>query len=252
MIKFLKRLIILILPLLIMYVSILQILGANIPAEVENYSSFILEIKKSKVKQSLHRLYELGLEAQSKIDGSFDKKTYELICRKMEGFQSFPYDQNEYEPGIYLDPDYFLNLASNKGIKEDIIFFELYKKTKPSGLFSSYIAQQTDYSGCYLYGNGLMVELYENWSSFANSYPNTKVYKNFASKVISDIERVLTSNTPCVCKNKGSYVHELQYFIKKFPDSKLVHKLKTLINKAEKGYFDSITEPRKIFYCHSG
>lgn len=220
--------------------------------EVNKYVVLLNSINKSQKKQSLESLYKLGISVQNKIKSDLDQKTYDSLTKKMQGFYSMPFEQSEYEIGIYLNPEFYYNLALKKGTPADIAFFKLCKKTKPKGMWPIYTNQQTDYSGCQIFGKGILVNLYKDWTNFKKQYPKAQGYTIEVNKNMSDLEEILTNDMPCVCDDKASYIKELELFIKTFPNSKLSSKVKTLIQKAKSGEFDNIKDPRTIFQCQSG
>jgi hypothetical protein len=116
------------------------------------------------------------------------------------------------------DPDYFLKLAGSRGDATDGSFFSALKATYPESVWPVYIKQQTDYSGCTLYGSGKLVDMYQQWSRFQRTFPDR--YKAPVRERLEDISRQLTDST-CACEDASSVEKELQQFLQAFPTSTL-------------------------------
>ena len=114
------------------------------------------------------------------------------------------------------DPDYFVKLAAVRGGEADRAFFAALQATYPDGVWPSYVAQQTDYSGCTRFGSMSLVETYRAWSDFQRRYPTR--YGEGAGREMNAVLEALTHST-CACGDMTAVDQELDSFVRTFPDS---------------------------------
>jgi hypothetical protein len=114
------------------------------------------------------------------------------------------------------EPSYFLDLAKRFGQPSDRGFFVLQSRSRPDGVWPVYIEQQTDYSGCTLFGQGKLVDSYRSWRHFRSEFPRT--YARFVTRALADIEEQVAQST-CACGDPDSVSRELAEFAAAFPES---------------------------------
>ncbi len=95
-----------------------------------------------------------------------------------------------------------------------IAFFNFLGALKPDSVWSAYIEQQTDYSGCTIYGNGKLTALYGKAKQFRKQFP--VAYASDVNEAINDIKETFTSDT-CACRDSLSVIKEFELFINAFP-----------------------------------
>jgi len=146
------------------------------------------------------------IEALSEAD-------YALLEKKMRGFVV---NRDEI---LFIEPDskFFARLAETRGTKADMAFFALMPQIKPRNVWAAYIEQQTDVSGCTIYGNGALTGLYGKALQFKRAYP--KAYASDINKEIAEILSEFTDGT-CACGTRAGVEKEFRAFIKTFPKDK--------------------------------
>ena len=114
------------------------------------------------------------------------------------------------------EPSYFLDLANRRGQPVDRGFFVLQSRSRPDGVWPAYMQQQTDYSGCTLFGQGRLVDSYRSWLHFRSEFP--RAYGGFVTRALADIEEQVARST-CACGDADSVSRELAAFAAAFPES---------------------------------
>lgn len=188
------------------------------------------------------RNYRFALSAISSGDNfvtielafsQLDSLRYTLLNGTSAGLsllESLPpeeFDQLSSVPGLLVlrtevvfaepDPSYFLGLAEAHGRAVDRAFFLAYSRTYPRPAWPVYREQQTDYSGCTLFGGGELTDTYSIWHDFRRRFPRS--YRSFVKNIFQVIEDEVVKST-CACGDKASVVKELSAFAKRFPDSR--------------------------------
>jgi hypothetical protein len=120
------------------------------------------------------------------------------------------------EEVLIAEPDsgYFLELAKTYGRPVDIAYFSLRRHIHPDGTWPVYIEQQTDYSGCTLFGQGKLVDSYQRLRDFGSKFP--RAYTRLVAQDLMDVEEQVTMSS-CACGNGDSVSTELDEFGKAFP-----------------------------------
>ena len=122
------------------------------------------------------------------------------------------------EETLIVEPDaaFFLRLAEHFGTAADRRFFSAYKATYPESVWAVYIEQQTDYSGCTVFGSGKLVEAWRLWSEVERELPGH--YHDYAHAEWLKVSHELATST-CACGDRPSVERELQQFLDAFPDA---------------------------------
>ncbi len=149
------------------------------------------------------------------------------FSRKMRGF-----DVNREEI-IFVEPDgmFFLRLAKKLGTNADTDFFRLLVEIKPHNVWASYIEQQTDYSGCTIYGNGKLTKLYGKAMRFKQVYP--KAYSNYLKDEIDSILEKFAGNI-CACGSRDQVIKEFSMFVETYPKDKNTSTIQLVLNDLRK------------------
>lgn len=204
------------------------------------YSTALQQYKNQNKKSSV----ELVIIKGNRVAGEYDDlekltvSEYELLKRRMIGF-----DINREEV-LYIVPDsrYFFNLAKTHGIAADLEYFKLMQRIKPGNVWAAYRQQQTDVTGCTIYGNGSLTQLYGKALRFKHRFP-----KSFTSNINEAIQDILEefSEGGCACGSSDSVVKEFDLFIRYYPKDPNTTKIKANLRQIKKqGNFR--------YNCHSG
>lgn len=205
------------------------------------YSQALTKFENQKKRNNLELLYRKGQAVGEKLDDleALSETDYASVERKMKGYVV---NRNEI---IFIKPDvnFYKKLSRKYGTKADVAFFNFLGELKPDSVWSAYIEQQTDYSGCTIYGSGKLTALYGKAKQFRKQFP--AAYATDINEAINDIKETLTSNT-CACSDSRSPIKEFQLFINAFP--------KDTITPAVKKRLDEVKAKRTAirFQCHSG
>lgn len=205
------------------------------------YSRALRNLENGKTKQSVESIYRKGARLSDKLDEleALSDADYALFEKKMKGFLV-----NRSET-VFIKPSakFFGNLAKRRGTKADIAFFNFLGELKPDSVWSAYIEQQTDFSGCTIYGRGILTGMYRNAKQFKRKYPS--VYTEDIDKVITDIKETFTNDT-CACGERADVIKEFRLFINAFPKDEIA----PVVRKRLAEVSSKPTEFR--FGCHSG
>ena len=167
---------------------------------------------------SLEDVYSLGVrlgEALLSPTSNFEgmpASEFQALYRRLPGFMLSREEVLIARP----EPAYFLDLAKRHGQPVDRAFFALHTRTRPGGVWPVYVQQQTDYSGCTLFGQGNLVDSYRSWRHFRDEFP--RGYSAFVSDALADIEDKVAQST-CACGDADSVSRELAEFARAFPES---------------------------------
>jgi hypothetical protein len=196
----------------------------------ENYSSALKTFQTRKTPVSLENVLRKGLIVTEKLDEleNLSESDYSLLEKKMKGFLV-----NRTEL-VFIEPDlkFFSDLAAKRGTKADAAFFGLMREFKPNSVWAAYIEQQTDVTGCTIYGNGLLTKLYGKALQFKKKYP-----KSYVREVDEETDNILLnafSDNVCACGDRNSVLKEYRSFIKTFPTDKKTPAVKKNLTTLEK------------------
>jgi hypothetical protein len=125
---------------------------------------------------------------------------------------------------VFVEPDapYFAKLAATDGDEADRAFFEALTATRPRPVWSVYVEQQTDFSGCIRFGSMALVDTYRRWLEFRRQFPD-----RYAAGVRAEIDAVsfqLTEST-CACGDLASVERELDRFVRDYPSAPIRSKV---------------------------
>ncbi len=205
------------------------------------YSQALKKLENQKKRGNIKLLYRKGQAVAEKLDDleALNETDYASVEKKMKGFVV---NRDEV---VFVKPDvnFYKKLSKIHGTKADIAFFNFLGELKPDSVWSAYIEQQTDYSGCTIYGNGKLTALYGKAKQFRKQFP--AAYASDINEAINDIRETFTNDT-CACRDSRSVVKEFLLFINAFP--------KDAITLAVRKRLAEIKENRTAFrfQCLSG
>lgn len=206
----------------------------------DQYSLALSQYQNQTSRSSVESVIRKGKIVGERLDEmeALSDSDYSLLEKKMNGFTV---NRDEI---LFIKPDlkFFAELSKTRGTPSDIAFFSLMRQIRPENVWAAYIAPQTDYSGCTIYGNGLLTRLYGKAKYFKKSYP-----KAYVSDINEEIDKILEEfpESGCACGNRESVLREYRLFIKTFPTDKntqVIRKRLTTIERS-KGF---------RFNCQSG
>jgi hypothetical protein len=181
----------------------------------DEYSLALKKYERQKSRASVESVVRKGKAVGEKLYDmeSLSDADYALLEKKMRGFVV------NREEILYINPDlkFFERLAKLRGTQADASFFALMRQIRPNDVWAAYIEQQTDVTGCGIYGNGALTRLYGKALQFKKTYP--KAYVSDINKEISEILEELNEGT-CACGTRAGVEKEFRAFIKAFPNDK--------------------------------
>lgn len=204
------------------------------------YASALWRYQVKGNRRSVEGLINKGKYVDEKIEEieALSEADYSLLKRKMKGFTV------NREEILLIEPDlkFFLNFSRRHGTPVDIAYFILMRKIKPDDVGAAYIEQQTDYSGCTVYGEGLLSKLYGEILKFKRKYPYA--YSGSIAEAKDEILEEFSENG-CSCGNATGVVKEFRLFTRTYPKDKNTPKIRANLSQLKKpGFFR--------FNCHSG
>ncbi|MFT3744646.1 MAG: hypothetical protein QM785_10185 [Pyrinomonadaceae bacterium] len=209
-------------------------------ARSAEYANALRQFQAKGNRRSVEGLIKKGKYVSAKIGEieSLSETDYSLLKRRMKGFHV------NREEILFIEPElkYFLELSRKTGTAADIAYFTLMRKVKPDDIWTAYIQQQTDYSGCTVYGNGMLTKLYGEILKFRRSYPNS-----YADNIDEAKDEILEkfSENGCSCGDANGVMREFRLFVRTYPKDKNIPRIRTNLNQLKKpGSFR--------FNCHSG
>jgi len=228
--------------LIICSVSSLPIYAQNktILELADQYSSTLKNFQAWKRGSSVEQVIRKGDAVAKKYDEleSLSDTEYALLEKKMKG-----YFINRIEV-LIIRPDvkFFINLSKRFGTRADVAFFVLLRMIRPDSIWPAYIEQQTDVTGCTIYGKGLFAQLYGQTTKFRSVYPKAYVL-NIKDEIEEMVENFVAGT--CACGSKADVQKELRLFVRTFPRDENTPGVKTKLKRlSNKGDFR--------FNCHSG
>lgn len=202
----------------------------SIIGRAERYSLALKKLEKGKGRKSVESVYRKGQSVAEKTDEleNLNETKYALVEKKMRGFVV---NRDEI---VFIKPkaDFFKMLSKKFGTRADSAFFTFLSELKPDNIWSAFIEQQTDYSGCTIYGKGILTGLYGKAKRFRRQYPSA-----YAADIKEEIDEMKGefSDGTCACGDVNSVVKEFRLFIKTLPFDELTPvvktRLKTIQNK---------------------
>ena len=195
----------------------------------EEYSTALGKYQNQKNRISVESVVKKGQLVADKLDEmeNLNASDYQRLKRKMKGF-AVNRDEILY---VVPDAEFFGNLSRKSGTAPDIVFFELLKQIRPDNVWAVYIEQQTDYSGCTIYGNGLLTKFYGKTLQFKRQHK-----KAYESDINIEIDSILNefSDNPCACGDRNGILKEYRLFIKTFPKDKNTTEIRKRLAKLKK------------------
>lgn len=204
------------------------------------YSLALRKFEKRNAKGNIEAVYRKGQIVADKLDEleNLSEADFTLVERRMRGFVV---NRDEI---IYVKPNvnFFRKLSKGIGTKSDIAFFTFLGELRTNSVWANYIQQQTDYSGCAIYGKGILTGLYGKAKQFRKQYPSAYIVD--INEEIEEMKSEFTDST-CACGDSKSVIEEFQLFIRTFPADKITlivrKRLKEIQNKKTPFRFNCIS-----------
>ncbi len=193
------------------------------------YASALQKMQNQKTKKSIEPLIRQGKMVAEQLDAleTLSEADYSSLQKKMKGFVV------NREETIFIEPDlkFFTKFVKERGTKADAAFFSFMNEIKPDSIWAAYIEQQTDYSGCTIYGNGMLTKLYGKAKRFKVNYPAA-----YLSDIDHEVSKILGAftNSTCACGDRNGVLKEFRLFIKTFPNDKNTAVIRKRLAKIEK------------------
>jgi hypothetical protein len=210
-----------------------------IPPAVEEYSRLLARVQGGeRTRPGIEALLQSGRAAARALTGhsppggrsaleQLNSADFRALALKMEGFIVRRNEVERVEP----DPLFFLALSRRAGDQTDVQFFESCTALVSEGL-PVYLMWQTDYSACTRFGTMGLVDAYGKWSRFQAAHPGR--YREETGSFLRDIEEELTGGT-CACGNREAVLKELDAFVRLFPGSEIVPKVRRRADQIRRG-----------------
>jgi hypothetical protein len=193
------------------------------------YSISLGRFQKGKSGESLESLLNKGMKVSRHLNEieSLSDGEYTLLKKRMHGFVV------NREEVLFINPDlkFFSKLAKSHGKKADIDFFALMRKIRPDNIWAQYIEQQTDATGCTIYGNGSLTKLYGEALRYKKVHPGS--YKAEVDKEIEEILSQFLAGT-CACGSQEDALKEFRLFLQSFPSDKNAPAIRKRMQKITK------------------
>lgn len=201
------------------------------PAAIGAYVQALAAVESATAPVSLEPLVASALAAQDTlmaIQGmgdqawieTLDEADYQKLQAELRGFRlSRGYDVYAQPDPVFLDA-----LAQKHGLQKDRDFFRLYRGYWTEDLLPAYLSIGTRPTPCVRFGEGVLQEQYAGWSDYARRYPDA--YQDFTRQTVADIEEAVGLGV-CTCTDTASVQRELGSFIKRFPKSPVVGKVRS-------------------------
>ncbi|MGC1343134.1 MAG: hypothetical protein WA854_12455 [Candidatus Binataceae bacterium] len=207
--------------------------AADVPPSLDEYQSALDAIVKSRSRQSLQPVFEIGIKSSPEVQAILDTLSageLAALQKKMPGMQIVRGESDVVRPSA----DFFKNLARRKGTKADRAFFDLYARTEPDSSpdFPAYVSQAGGAGGCTRFDGPLIVGLYRGWLVFRTQYPGD--YTTEAQGELDSMDAELSAGT-CACGNQQQVTDGLEAFTKAFPDLPLTTKVRARIDRIKAG-----------------
>ena len=212
-------------------IGLLMAMLVQVPASDRSaIARYQAAIKSAAIESAFNELTSLG-ETLPRVLESLSDRDFQQLQRDLPGAIV------NREEVVFVEPDvdYFVQFAASRGDAANRRFFAVFKMTYPESVWPAYVEQQTDYSGCTMFGSGKLVEAYRAWSQFQTDLPNR--YARAVRKELDRISSELTDST-CACGDVPSIESELQRFIQMFPSSSIRTKVEERLNTLRLGKSD--------------
>jgi len=204
------------------------VVSANVP-EIAAYRA-VLRRAEAGEAGSIEALFEAATRVQAtlpRVIEDLSREDYEELERSLHGLVLNRDEVLLAEP----DAGFFLALAAKHGTPADVAFFENYKATFPESVWASYLEQQTDVTGCTLFGSGELVARYAGWRAYRAKYPDA--YRAGVAARLADIEEEVTQSS-CACGSREDVLRELRQFAAQFPDAPVAKRVRARIRELQR------------------
>lgn len=134
------------------------------------------------------------------------------------------------------DPRFFLDLARRRGTSVDEAFFTLLRDTyHADGVTRRYTVPRSDEAVCHVFDHPDLEPLYRNWTRFWATHP--RAYTDAVDREVKALEDLVAEST-CACGDRESVEAGLERFLKSFPRSPVVPRVRARLERLRAGTSD--------------
>ncbi len=207
--------------------------AAELPPSLDEYASALDAVMKSRSRQSLQPLFEIGIKSSPEVLAVLDTLSaadLAALQKKTPGMEIVRGESDVVRPSA----DFFKKLARRKGTKADRAFFDIYARTEPDSSpdFPAYVSVQSVSARCTRFDGPLMVGLYRGWLDFRTQYPGD--YTTEAQGELDSMDAELSAGT-CACGTQEQVEQGFGTFAKAFPDLPMTTKVRARIDRIKAG-----------------
>lgn len=193
----------------------------SILQRADQYSTVLRRFQTQKKNLSIERVIRKGKSVAEKYDEleALTDAEYAALEKKMKGYLI------NREEVLIIKPDlrFFSDLSQRKGTNSDVAYFSLMREIRPDSVWAAYLEQQTDVTGCTIYGRGFFAKFYRKLLKFKSAYPRSFV--SDINEEITDLLQHFVDGT-CACGTAAGVQKELRLFVRMFPKDKNTPRVK--------------------------
>jgi hypothetical protein len=202
---------------------------AGLLTEVARYADELATVQAAQGELSLESILADGMVLATQLRPVLEALSDTEYAEVQANMKGFVIERIEV---LVVEPDYawFLALAENFGSEADRAFLALQLKLKPNGYWPAYSYRLTDYSGCTLFGEHLLSDLYAEAAALLPDLP--AAYRSRVEQEINELSFWLRYST-CACSDKDSVIDEFTYFLQTNPGSELVDTVRSRLTTVQ-------------------
>lgn len=218
--------------------------NTSILNEVRMYSQSVGQFEKGAGNKTLGEIYVNGLvlaeklvdhmhkwSEESDVLESLSDEDYLFVQKEMKGFYVTRHEIVDVSP----DMKFFNKMAIIGGAQEDKDFFYFMAEIYPYGIWPIFMQEQTPYSACDIYGDGVLTNLYiETESPKLKKITHVK-YKEEISEIREGMKSRLSEDGGCACGGADTVIKELTLFIGSVPKANFIADVKRLLFVVKSG-----------------
>jgi hypothetical protein len=145
---------------------------------------------------------------------SLSEAEFERLPQELPGLRF----NREESLNVVREASFYEALVERHGDEGDRRFFAASARTRPGGVWASYLRQVTDFQACTDYGTGELVQAYRIWTEFQRDFPD-----RYPEAVASELRDIGTDvvRGDCACGDAAAFEKEFAAFVEAFPHSPL-------------------------------
>jgi hypothetical protein len=204
--------------------------GPSILHVAKKYSTALRNVENGRSRETIESLFRKGKQVSDKLDEmeNLGENDYTRLQTLMRGYTI------NREEVLFIEPDskFFDGLSRRFGTAKDVRFFGLRRLIKPDDAWAAYIEQQTDVTGCTIYGNRSLTSLYGRAVSYRRAYPNA-----YSGPIQGFLEDILLqfSDDICSCGSSDGVLREFRLFVKRYARDKHTPGIRQRLNNLDDG-----------------